>query len=156
MSLDICSICSKIVKNNQQVVSCDCCLHWIHAKCMLISSTEYGILGSINEAWFCSSCLKQLFVFNSIDDDDEFHSTITGEDTALVLSRSLSFKPFTLTDKKYLGNSEDLDPENNFYINNDKLLPDSLCLSSKELSSILSVVLLTQILCLCCMLTAEV
>jgi len=46
---------------------------------------------SINEAWFCSSCLKQLFVFNSIDYDDEFHSTITGEDTALVLSRSLSF-----------------------------------------------------------------
>jgi len=80
---------------------------------MFISSTEYDILGSINEAWFCSSCLKQLFVFNSIDDDDddEFHSTITGEDTALVLARSLSFKPFTLTDKKYLGNNEDLDPK---------------------------------------------
>jgi len=62
---------------------------------MFISSNEYGILGTINEARFCSYCLKQLFVFNSIDDDDEFHSTITGEDPALVLARSLSFKFFT-------------------------------------------------------------
>jgi len=57
-----------------------------------------------------------------------FISTIAGEDIALVLPRSLSFKPFSATDKKYLGNNEDLDPENNCYINNEKLLPDSLYL----------------------------
>jgi len=58
MSLDICSVCSEIVKNIQQAISCDCCFHWEHARCMFISRTEYGISGTINEAWFCSYCLS--------------------------------------------------------------------------------------------------
>jgi len=63
----------------------------VHAKCTFISSTAYGILGTINDAWFCSYCLEQLIVFNILDDnDDEFHSTLTGEDLTLALVRSLT------------------------------------------------------------------
>jgi len=134
MTLDNCSICSKVVKNNQQGICCDSCQHWVHAKCMFIPSEEYFNLSKCSDAWFCSPCLRELFAFNSIDDNAEFNGAIDGSDQILNRVNNLQFSPIQVSENRFLVNCEDLDPDINLYAHTDLIMPDSNYVSTLELS----------------------
>lgn len=102
---------------------------------MFISDAEYCQNSGTNDTRFCSFCLKQLFVFNHIDEENDFYSALNGEYSSLTRAKNMCFKPFTQPDSKFLVNSEELDPENNFFINNNSMLADSSYISTLDLSS---------------------
>ena len=137
MLIDTCSVCSKVVRNNQHGILCDCCYHWVHAKCMLIPNKEYRNLSNNVDAWFCTPCIKELFAFNNIDDENMFHSAINGNDSTLTCANNMRFEPITVSENRFLINNEDLDPENNLYTNTDIMLPDSSYTTTLELSNIM-------------------
>jgi len=130
MKADICcTVCTKPVKSNQRGTFCDCCLRWIHAKCILLSNSEYSQLGRSNEPWFCSFCLQRIFPFNHISDDTEFLLAIGDR----VDYHALNFNPFFDNENRYLLNSEDLDLDINYY--NNISLPDTVYKLPSDLMS---------------------
>jgi len=108
-----CTICSKPVKCNQRGIFCDICLRWTHAKCILLTDVELQQLGCSDEPWFCTSCLQSIFPFNHIPNDNEFSMAVTNS----IDCQSLNFTPFLYDDSRFLLNSEDLDPDVNYYNN---------------------------------------
>ena len=52
-----CKICTKIVKNGQNSISCDGCNNWFHQKCSRISNKEFKIFcTNKNKKYFCDFC----------------------------------------------------------------------------------------------------
>jgi len=64
-------------------------------------------------SWFCSACLQSIFPFNHIADDDEFMAATSDSIDYL----NLNFDPFTYDENRPLLNTEDLDPDFNYYNN---------------------------------------
>lgn len=58
-----CGICHKSVKINHRATQCDICQLWIHIKCNDISKTDYQVLQSSEEVWYCKKCLSSVFPF---------------------------------------------------------------------------------------------
>ena len=108
-----CTVCYKPVKSNQNGILCNCCNQWTHAKCVCMCKEEYLKLSSTDEVWFCSSCLQTIFPFNHIPDDEEFLMVTTDSVDYL----NLHFDPFTCEENRPLLNTDDLDPDINYYNN---------------------------------------
>ena len=121
----VCSVCNKPVRHNQNGIFCDSCLNCIHAKCANLTKCEVNKLGASIDAWYCSLCLSDMFVFGHLNDDD-FAATIAGDNNI-----SQIFQPFN-TSETLLLDSEDIDPDTNFY--NEYLLNDSKYMTVYDLS----------------------
>jgi len=73
-----------------------------------------------------------MFAFNHFDNDFDFCNSI-GVDFTSRKPNLLQFKPFSVTDNKFLLNNGDLDPENNFY--NECSLAEANYVTANELST---------------------
>ena len=86
-------------------------LHWIHHKCNGLSLSDYCLLQSGNEVWYCKHCTASIFPFSSRSvDDSELYSLMKCR-----IPSHLEFLPsldvlFRISDIPYLHNS---DIENN-------------------------------------------
>ena len=59
MGVDTCRICWKAVGENQRVVTCDDCKHWLHIKCTDMESKTYiQARESSKFSWTCHKCRK--------------------------------------------------------------------------------------------------
>ena len=38
--------CARPIKSNQQGTQCEVCYHWVHAKCIMMSTSEYDLLST--------------------------------------------------------------------------------------------------------------
>jgi len=114
MKRDIsCTVCCKPVKSNQRGIFCDYCNRWTHAKCILLTDVELQQLSCCDEPWLCTSCLQSIFPFNHISNDYEFLMEASND----IDYQSLNFNPYLYDDSRFLLNSEDLDPDINYYNN---------------------------------------
>ena len=53
-----CTVCSKVVRSNQQGILCSRCEKWTHASCCDVSPTEYQRIGEHeDEPWYCPGCM---------------------------------------------------------------------------------------------------
>ena len=61
----LCSICTKIV-NNEDSVCCDLCDFWVHkATCSRLSDKEYEELSKKNsQPWYCQKCISSNLPFS--------------------------------------------------------------------------------------------
>ena len=130
MSLVSCSTCcNAIVK--QPFLECACCSRQFHKKCTVFSS-------SISD-WYCTVCIEEIFPFNHISNDFDFHSSLGIDPTFHEKTNSLRFDPFSMhnaKDVKPLLNDGELDPEQNYY--NDFQLKDSKYTTAFELNTLYS------------------
>ena len=56
---ELCNICLKHVKEDQQALLCDKCTRWSHRKCNKVSIKYYRSLKYLkNFPWICSACKK--------------------------------------------------------------------------------------------------
>ena len=53
---DLCQICGKSVRWNQQAVACDQCNKWYHVNCMQMATPVYIALSNPDASWICCSC----------------------------------------------------------------------------------------------------
>ena len=73
-----CKICSKPVANTHKAIKYDKCDIWIHIECNRINKQTYEMLQKDNSQWFCVVCMKELFPFSNLN-DNEFITTTLGK-----------------------------------------------------------------------------
>jgi len=86
-----------------------------------------------SDTWLCPKCLIEIFPYNHIENNFEFHVAIGSNLSTLAETSSVCFKPFCATDNKFIINSQDIDADNNFY--KDLSLADSNYMTARELSN---------------------
>ena len=69
----LCTACNKNISDNFPGLSCSICHINYHLKCTSGVITE--VVRDFSD-WCCEYCLKSVFPFNHIDDDDEFLNAI--------------------------------------------------------------------------------
>ena len=63
---ELCTACSKEVKDTQQSISCDTCSRWTHRKCTHISIKKFKLLAKKNSfEWFCRNCRENDEIFEN-------------------------------------------------------------------------------------------
>ena len=72
MDKHICKACTKKVQSFCIHITCDVCKHAYHAKCVNLTGEEVEAAG----LWYCPPCIQSIFVFNHLDEDNEFHSAV--------------------------------------------------------------------------------
>ena len=58
-----CSICGKVVKDNNCIL-CTNCDHFTHQKCTLLSSKDIKDIEKLQTGWFCNNCNLNIFPFS--------------------------------------------------------------------------------------------
>ncbi|XP_063436638.1 uncharacterized protein LOC134718077 [Mytilus trossulus] len=67
-----CTDCKKSVRSNQKAVQCDFCDNWTHLKCTNISNTQYHILSTSDDTFYCYECSQRLPNFTESFFNDTF------------------------------------------------------------------------------------
>ena len=125
-----CSVCLKQVRSTANY--CNVCKTWIHRKCANLSAVEFEYLSLSEDEWFCMKCISYIFPFNDISEDELNYLSFGIEDNVADLydnCSSLNFEPFMFTDNKGYFNTDQADPDNNFY---QHLSPDSLYYTEEQ------------------------
>ena len=61
-----CKICENNVTYCNQAIQCDLCDSWVHIKCNDLNYIYYKFLQNSNDPWFCISCGREIFPFNTV------------------------------------------------------------------------------------------
>jgi hypothetical protein len=111
-----CAVCSKNVTKCQKSIYCDSCQLWTHLRCTALNNTDFALLSNNADTWFCPKCLRNLFAFNSIDDDFDFLACLFNLNSSNKINADLikSSQQLHLT-TKYKPCSSDIDPDKYFY-----------------------------------------
>ncbi|CAG2205039.1 unnamed protein product [Mytilus edulis] len=67
-----CTDCKKSVRSNQKAFQCDFCDNWTHLKCTNISTTQYHILSTSDDTFYCYECSQRLPNFTESFFNDTF------------------------------------------------------------------------------------
>ena len=54
------------LRNNQKMICCDICNHWIRFKCTSLTTKQFNILGDSKEPYFCNNCLHDIIPFQKL------------------------------------------------------------------------------------------
>lgn len=81
---NICKICEKIVKDNQEAIVCDTCDRWHHRNCTSLSYHMYYILGHSDLDWCCDACGLSSFSNYFTDESSSTSSEDLSNDGGLV------------------------------------------------------------------------
>ena len=102
-----CKICCKPVATTHKSIKCDKCDIWIHIECNRINKQTYEMLKKDNSQWFCIVCMKELFPFSDLNDNDLIATTLGKQ----IKFTSISKK--RISEKKTFLNSINTESENN-------------------------------------------
>ena len=110
---DICKICDRRVQSFSYNIQCQNCHVKHHLTCINVKRDE-----TISDMWYCPCCVKEIFAYNHIDDDDDFHCAILEgiSDCAFRLQEMNSkvFTPFEINDRLDAPFG-DIDPDMQYY-----------------------------------------
>ena len=67
-----CTMCRKKVQSFSITICCTNCHVVYHIKCVNLERDEAATI----QFWYCSFCLEDVFAFNHLIDDDEYHSAL--------------------------------------------------------------------------------
>ena len=73
-----CGVCLKSVNENHNAVLCDKCNTWIHIKCNYLNKVDLKKLENINETFYCINCVKEIFPFAKLNNNEFSTSVIKG------------------------------------------------------------------------------
>ena len=93
-----------------------------HMKCLTLQTEDLLYIRNYSLTWFCKTCITELFSFNHIEHDDMFVSEVNniGSCTRSIESLSdLLFNPFELNSDDHYSPLIDIDPDMNYYNEND-------------------------------------
>ena len=123
--LSSCNICLKRVLKHSYHLKCNSCNHYTHINCLpKVKKTDSLYTNKDSEVWFCTLCTKELFPFNSIDEDVEFLEALfelRDYDEPVPLHKLFNlvedkvFNPFELNDDLKNSNFLQCDPDVQFY-----------------------------------------
>ena len=116
MSLDnVCKTCYRKVQSFCYKICCQNCRTLYHAKCVSIDKNDIGKY----DLWYCPHCLKEIFVYNHIDDDNDFYTAIMEEMSDWSYDfheiNSKVFVPFEINEQFDTPLIE-IDPDMQFYL----------------------------------------
>ena len=114
MSRCPCSVCSISVRNNPKSIYCDNCSNWTHLKCTKLSNNYFIFFTNNNEHWFCSTCLSNIFPFNSLVDYFDFLTCLYSFSHCNKPNLIKNSHQLCLTSKYKPCNSE-IDPDKFYY-----------------------------------------
>ena len=119
MVKNLCIVCNKCVRENQQRIFCDVCTNWIHFACTALSIDEYERLSNSDDEWYCQSCLSSLFPFNHIDDDVEYINCINNINYSnqINITALSSLQQFNIINACKIVD-KNIDPERNLLLGN--------------------------------------
>ena len=110
---DICKICDRRVQSFSYNIQCQNCHVKYHLTCINVKRDE-----TISDMWYCPCCVKEIFAYNHIDDNDDFHCAILEgiSDCAFRLQEMNSkvFTPFEINDS-IDAPFGDVDPDMQYY-----------------------------------------
>ena len=89
-------------------------------KCLSLCTYDHDHMRANTATWYCSSCIIQMFPLNTIEEDDILICELNGIDIEEYTIDSLSsrlFHPFQLNDKDYYTPLSQIDPDVNFFNN---------------------------------------
>jgi len=116
-----CNICLRHVLRHSYHLSCTACKETVHLNCLPCVSKDDPLYTDRHvNSYYCSSCLKENFAFNSLD-DDEFILALsemwTNQSTIpfdILCNQELIFSPFDLNEN-FKNPLHDIDPDIQFY-----------------------------------------
>ena len=117
-----CKLCSKRLLSHSYKLTCACCMHSVHQKCLpSVFKKDSKCSHFLSNLWYCPSCVSDNLPFSHLDDDDEFLNTVLdfGSFRAVVPYRiledqNLIFNPFELNDESTCP-MNDIDPDVLYY-----------------------------------------
>ena len=111
----LCSICSKDVRIT--FVYCSSCKCKVHFTCSGLTRAQFS---NVNEqdVWYCETCIRNVFPFSLLTNEElEWCNNAIDEHntTYYELSKEFNYHPFQYSEKKFLLNDGNVDPDNNFF-----------------------------------------
>ena len=111
-----CSKCLKRILSHENSIKCGLCQQYIHVNCLPIYNEEdIEYARNPNNNWSCISCLKSLFPYNSVENNNDIQREInhTENQYDITLLDEMIINPFDIDE---VNNDDDLDPDNNYFI----------------------------------------
>ena len=115
-----CGVCQKNVISD--AIECSLCELWIHRKCTLLTKNQMKAKSKDGIYWYCPNCTAT-FPFMNVD-EEEFDFLHFNEDIGRNVFElydkcsRFNFKSFTYTDFNTCDIENSIDPEKNFYNDN--------------------------------------
>ena len=131
-----CVNCHKRVRQHERIIQCTTCKYPTHCNCLPTYSTadiEYA--RELSNDWSCINCLKTLFPFHSLENNEEILTPVTGCPHINIDDlENMLFDPFEPDDDDS-NIFDDIDPDRNFYsVNTNNIFnrskyyyPETLC-----------------------------
>jgi hypothetical protein len=136
-----CNICKKGFTQHVSTIHCSLCNLHVHSACLpLYMADDILYARSPNNHWSCTKCLKEMFPFYEIMDNDNISNCIKNIlPYNLETLENMLFDPFELNEDG--GILDEIDPDNNFYnthanslVNSSKYLQPDLVRSATNKS----------------------
>ena len=109
-----CTMCRKKVQSFSITICCTNCHVVYHIKCVNLERDDAATI----QFWYCSFCLEDVFAFNHLIDDDEYHSAlkenIVDHSYQFLEIEKKIFNPFEMNNRIDTPLTE-IDPDLQFY-----------------------------------------
>ena len=91
-----CATCSKRVLSHAYSIQCHYCETSYHMKCISLEAEFISQLKESHENWLCCTCIKYLFPYNQLEDDDFSQAILMKLENELKIS-NLIYNPHEST-----------------------------------------------------------
>ena len=108
-----CPTCSKRVLSHAYSIQCHYCGTSYHMKCISLEAEYISQLKESHENWLCCTCIKDLFPYNQLEDDDFSQAILMKLESELKIS-NLIYNPHESNSFDYNYCTE-FDPDVNFF-----------------------------------------
>ena len=108
-----CPTCNKRVLSHAYSIQCHYCETSYHMKCISLEAEYISQLKESHENWLCCTCIKDLFPYNQIEDDDFSQAILMKLESELKIS-NLIYNPHESNSFDYNYCTE-FDPDVNFF-----------------------------------------
>ena len=115
--MDNCPVCNRKILIHSKTVKCLVCASKVHIKCITLNFEEQNDIAEKSDLWYCTSCISEIFPFNTIENDTLFLSEINkfSYSERLAEVSDILFQPFELNNNDSYSPLFDIDPDINFF-----------------------------------------
>ena len=115
--MDNCPICNRKISIHSKTVKCPVCASYVHIKCITLNFEEQNDIAEKSDLWYCTSCISEIFPFNTIENDTLFLSEINkfSYSERLAEVSDILFQPFELNNNDSYSPLFDIDPDIHFF-----------------------------------------
>ena len=115
--MDNCPVCNRKILIHSKTVKCLVCASKVHIRCITLNFEEQNDIAEKSDLWYCTSCISEIFPFNTIENDTLFLSEINkfSYSERLAEVSDILFQPFELNNNDSYSPLFDIDPDINFF-----------------------------------------